>query len=287
MITTPIVGRHSNLAVPLNTWVQRGEVIGTTESQNDPGDRDRAWQEVEEARFAERRAQDEIRQNEEELCTLQTQVGSMDREEALAENVEVGAEREFERQDTLYRSGLTSRFDYSSAATARASSDAAVDSIRSKLASSAIEIDEWQAKIQEAETTLREATTRRNAAEAVLQWMQESPRDEPMVSPADGILVASGRAAGAGLGIASDPRQLCAYAMVRQADLMAVRVGQQAQIVLDAHPGVTLAGTVSGISEIPVDLAEGTFYEVAFVVENPGGAWLSGAAMHARMARPR
>ena len=72
--------------------------------------------------------------------------------------------------------------------------------------------------------------------------------------------------------------------MVRQADLMAVRVGQQARIVLDADPEATLRGTVNAISEVPIDLSEGTFYEVTFVVENPAGTWLSSAAMHAHMA---
>src|SRR6478609_3935966 len=43
MITTPIVGRDLNLAVPLNAWVKRGDVIGTVQSQVDPGDRERAW----------------------------------------------------------------------------------------------------------------------------------------------------------------------------------------------------------------------------------------------------
>ena len=32
MITTPIVGRNLNLAVPLNVWVKQGEVIGTVQS---------------------------------------------------------------------------------------------------------------------------------------------------------------------------------------------------------------------------------------------------------------
>ena len=64
-----------------------------------------------------------------------------------------------------------------------------------------------------------------------------------------GVLVASGETAGGELGIASDSRQLCAHAMVRQADLMAVRVGQQARIVVDADPEETLRGTVSAISE--------------------------------------
>ena len=116
----------------------------------------------------------------------------MDREESLAEVAEADAEREFERQDTLFRSGLTSGFDHSAAATARDSAEAALSSIRSNLAESAIEIDQWQAKSLEAETALREATTRRNAAEAVFNRMQGEPMDEPVVSPADGIIVAFG-----------------------------------------------------------------------------------------------
>ena len=286
MITTPIVGRNLNLAVPLNAWVKHGEVIGTAASEVDPGDRERAWQELGEARSAEQRAEDEIRRAEEELSTLQTQVSSMDREEAAADTAKFEAEREFERQDAMLRSGLTSRFDYTAAATARNSSEAAIYSIRADVAESAIAIDEWQAKAQEAEAALRDATMRRNAAEAVFQRMQGSPTGEPVISPADGIIVASGKTAEAGLGIASDPRQLCAYAMVRQADLMEMRIGQQAVIVIDGQPSDTLPGMVTAISETPVDLAEGPFYEVTFAVENPGGTWLSGAAVHVHMSRP-
>ena len=54
--------------------------------------------------------------------------------------------------------------------------------------------------------------------------------------------------------------------------------------MLDADPEETLRGTVSAISEVPIDLSEGTFYEVTFVVENPAGTWLPSAAMHAHMA---
>jgi multidrug resistance efflux pump len=283
MITKPIAGRNLNLAVPLNVWVKQGDVIGTLQSQVDPGDRERAWQELEEARSGEQRAEDEIRRAEEELSTLQTQVSSMDREEAAADTAKFDAEREFERQDAMLRCGLTSRLDYNAAAAARDSSEAATYSIRSELADSTIVIDEWQVKALEAKTTLREATMRRNAAEAVFQRMPGSPRGEPVIAPADGILVASGEAAGEGFGIASDSRRLCAHAMVRQADLMAVRVGQQAKIVLDADLEATLRGTVSAISEAPTDLSEGTFYEVTFVVENPAGTWFPSAAMHAHM----
>lgn len=285
MITTPIVGRNLNLAVPLSTWVNRGEVIGTAEAPTAPGQMNSAWQELEEAISVERSAEDRLHQIEEGLGALRAQAGSMGGQEALAATAEFDAERELERRDTLFRSGLTSSVDHDTAVTARDSAEAAANSLRSNLISAAVEIDDWEAKAQEAQAELGEATARRNAAEAVFKQIQAGPEDEPIVAPADGIIVASGQAEGTGFGIASDPRQLCAYAMVRQADLMLVGVGQQALIVLDARPRVTFHAQVSAISETPVNSSEGGSYQVTFVVDNPGGTWLSGAAMHARMAQ--
>jgi len=281
VITTPLPSRLQNLAVPLNTWVKRGQVIGITESDGDPEERDRAWREVEEARNSERTAQEEIRQDEEELSTLQSQAGRMEREEALAEVAESEAQGEFERQENLFRSGLTSGFDHNAAATARASAGAAIDSIRSNLAESAIQIDQWEAKTQQAEVELREATSRRNAAEAVFEQMQGGPVDEPVASPVDGMIIASGES----VGIASDPGQVGVNVMVRHADLIGVRVGQQAEIVLDAHPAVTLAGKVTTISENPADSSDGGVYEVVCVADNPGGTWLAGEAVHVHLLR--
>ena len=283
--TTPISGRNWNLAVPLNTWVYRGEAIGTEESQPAPGEMNSARHDLEDARLAELKAEDEVRQAEEALVTIQEQVSSMVTQKARAQAAEFDAERELERRDTLLRSGLTSQFDYNTAVSARASAEEAVDSISSKLAETSIETDEWEAKAQAAQADLREAATRRNAAEGVVGQMHEESQAEPIVSPADGIIMASGQPDGTSFRIASDGRQLCAFAMLRPVDLVVVRVGQESLIVLDAHPAVTLYAKVSAISEVPVDSSEGALYQVTFVVDNPGGMALSGAAMHARMVR--
>ena len=70
-------------------------MIGITEFHTDPGARDSARQEVVEARSVERIAQDEIHEDEEALCTTQSQVGKMNREEAMAE---VGMNRSLDRE---------------------------------------------------------------------------------------------------------------------------------------------------------------------------------------------
>ena len=285
MITKPIIGRNLNLAVPLNTWVKQGDTIGTVESQTAAGEMDGARQELEEAISAERKAEERIRQAQEELGTLPAQVNTMRVQEALAETAEFDAEQEFERREDAARSGFTPSIDYDTAVTAQDSAEAAVISLRSNLAEAAIEIDEWKARAQEAQAELGEATKRRNAAEAVLAQMQGGSENEPIVSPADGIIVDSGDPAGTGFGIASDPRKLCAYAMVRRADLMMLRVGQEALIVLDSRPAVAFHAKVSAISETPVDSSKNGSYQVTFVVDNPGGTWLSGGSVHVRLAR--
>jgi hypothetical protein len=285
MITTPIIRQDFHLAVPLDSWVERGEVIGTAESPTAPWEMDSAWQEVGEAISVERRAEDRVRQVEEELGRMQAQAGNMDGQEVRAESAKLDAERELERRDTFFRFGLTSSVDFDTAVMARDSAEAAVESMRSNLAAAAIDTDEREAEAQEAKAELREATTSRSAAEVAFERVRGGSHDELIVSPADGIIVASGLPEGTSFGIASDPRQLRAYAMVRAADLMAVRVGQESLIALDARPAVTFHAQVSAISETPVDSPEGAFYQVTFVVDNPGGTWLSGAAMHARMVR--
>jgi multidrug resistance efflux pump len=283
--TTPIVGRIWNLAVPLNTWVKRGQVVGTEASEATAGEMDSARQELEEARSAEQSAGGEVRQAEEELNAMQMQTSNLDTQEARAKTAEVDAEREFGQRESLLRSGLASQLDYSEAVTVRASAEAAVDSISSHLAEIAVETDELEAKAQAAQADLREATMRRNEAEVVFEQKQGGPKAERVVSPADGIIVASGQPEGTSFGIVSDPRQLCASAMLRAADLKSVRVGQETVIVLDEKPSVTLYAKVSAISEDPGNSPDGALYQVTFVVDNPGGTLLSGAAMHARLVR--
>lgn len=250
-ITTPIIRQNWNLAVPLNTWVKRGDVIGVAESEADSAETDSARQELRDARLAERKAIDGVRQAEQELGASQAQAGNMEGQEARAE---------------------TAGFDYNAGVTERGSA-------------ASIGTDEWEARAQEAQAELRETKTRRDAAEAVFRQTQGRSKDELIVSPADGIIVASEQPEGTIFGIASDPRQLCAYAMVGEADLMAVEVGEPALIVLDGQPALTFHAKVSAISDTPVDSPEGSAYQVTFVVDNPGGMWLSGAAMHARIVR--
>lgn len=149
-----------------------------------------------------------------------------------------------------------------------------------------VEIDAWEAMAAEAQANLAVAAERRNAARALAEPPQRADESAPVISPAAGMIVVSEDPLGASAGIASDPAQLCAYAKLRQADLTSIRIGQQALVVLDGEPAVTLHAKVTAISEMPLDSPEGATYPVALSVENPGRKWLSGVAVHVLIEQP-
>jgi multidrug resistance efflux pump len=284
-ITVPVIARHLYLTVPINAAVKRGDVIGTEESATNLGEVEGARRELEDACSGERQAIETLRQLEERLAAVQSRTSILDREEVQAGFAESDAEREFERDDRLYRSGRLSRFDYDAAGAAHASAETTADSVRSNISEASIDTDELDATALEAKAELREATERRAAAQAVFDKMRGGVEARPVVSPADGVIVTSALPEGASFGIASDG-PLFAHAMVPEADLMQLRIGQEASIVLDAQPSAVLHAQLTAIAEAPEDSPDGSFYELTLLVENQGGPWLTGVAMHARLARP-
>ena len=286
MITIPIAARDLKLIVPLNTQVQQGEVIGVAPIQTAPAEMARARSEFTDADARVAQAEASLRQINDELNTRRAQASSMTTREIGAASGELEADGEFGRRETLFRSGLTSELDYDGAAVARASADAALTSLRSDMAAIQAEIDEWETRAAEAQANLAAATERRNAAQALAGPAQRVDEIAPVLSPADGMIVVSQDPVGTSVGIASDPGQLYAYAALQQADLTSIRVGQQALIVLDGEPAVTLQGKVTVISETPVDSPEGATYPVALSVENPGRTWMGGVTVHVLIERP-
>jgi len=283
-ITSPIIARNLHLIVPVNTVVKKGDVIGTEDSDADPADVGKARQELADAGSEERRAVEALHQVEEQLTAVECRISNMDREEVRAGAQESDAERELAEDDRLYRAGLTSRLAYNAASEALASAEAAVEAVQSSLSETSIDTDELEALAVGDKVTRRDATARRRAAEMVVERMRGGAKTKQVVSPADGVIVASAEPDGTRFGIASDG-QLFAFAMLPEAELMHVWIGQEASIVLDAEPSATLHAQVIAIAETPVDSPDGCFYELTFAVEKQERPWVTGVAMHVQLAR--
>jgi len=146
-----------------------------------------------------------------------------------------------------------------------------------------IETDELEAKALDAKIRLDDVTTRLRAAKTVVVQMREGVETRPVISPTDGFVVVSGQPGGTSFEIAS-AGHLYAYAMLPEADLMRVHVGQDASITVDADPAAAFPARVSAVAETPVTSPAGAAYQVTFEVQQTNGIWLTGVAMHARLA---
>ncbi len=254
--TAVLPGHPQSLAVPLNSWVQRGTVLASRDAEFlQPG-------------------HEPVARLRSDTVPSGPSLIELEQHESQAEAVDEDRSRELRRRQLLYRSAMLPELDYDAAVTAQHTADVSVDQARRAVATAAVEQD--LATLSNQETRLE----RRPQAAA----KPRGARSGLIVAPTDGIVVATGEGSEAQLGIAADPRRLQAFALVAQTDLMSIRLGERAALTLDATPQVHFGATVSAISPEPID-GEGKFYQVTFAVDNPQGAALSGAPMHAQLTR--
>ncbi len=254
--TAVLPGHPQTLAVPLNSWVQRGTVLASRDAElSQPG-------------------QEPVARLRSDAAPSGPSLIELEQHESQAEAVDEDRGRELRRRQMLYRAAMLPELDYDAAVTAQHAADVSVEGARSAVANAAVEQDLATLASQEAQLEQHPPVPTR----------LKRARTGLIVAPTDGIVVATGEGSAAQLGIAADPRRLQAFALVAQTDLMSIRLGEHAALTLDATPQVHFGATVSAISPEPID-GEGKFYQVTFAVDNPQGAALSGAPMHAQLTR--
>jgi HlyD family secretion protein len=284
MITAVIAAPDLTVTAILNAPVHRGDPIGLAPVMNASGETEYSGSELADANREIAQAEEALRQVSEELNAKEMEIGTMRRQEISAAAGELEAEEELACRTVLFRSGLASEFDYDAAASVRASAQAALNSVRSKIAITQVEIDEFEARQRDARARLADAVQRRNAAQSLMEPQRANGAREPVVAPADGLLVANSDPENASIGIASDPARVYAYTELRQSERASMQIGQPVLIVLDAEPSATLRATVRSVSGSPVDL-NGNVYRVGLSIESPGGRWFTGVAVHLRFDR--
>lgn len=285
VVTVPIDFPIVELAVPLNSYVVKGEVIGITYSaavpgQAAPGNEPDLW--LDEANAAVAEAREHVREIEAELEAARE--GEADAEVQRV-STEIGERATVDRlgnSDLLFQEGSMSEATHYQALFNLRSAEIAAEASQSRL-------DTTASAIAEKETRLHETRARLAAAELQLQRAREAvDREQPrgwaeVVAPADGFLVARDLTASA-FGIGSNAAPLRVETLVPEAEIDALRDGQRASVYLDLQPKVTLNARVSEIAETPIDTSNGTVYPVTLLVDNPRGLSLAGELVHVRTA---
>ncbi len=274
---TAIAEPVSSVAVPLDSYVTKGQIIGETISTTFPGQavrNDELLLSPGEARSAAARARDDVRQAETALEAARASKAEDEVQETSAKIAQRVAEQSFENEQ--FREGDVSEFRHDQSAQAVEEAVAAVEAIRSQAEADG-------SAVSEAELRVGEARSRRAEAEQGLDLALggQGRGHVAVVAPADGLLVAHDWVAGT-LGISSDPSVLRVELRMPANDLFKMRVGQPAWVSLDAKSRVTLRATVSEIAAAPIDSPRGTLYPVTLSVDNPRGFFLTGEKVHVR-----
>jgi multidrug resistance efflux pump len=281
VVTTQIDARNLELAVPLNSWVLKGQLIAEADSGVAPEQINRALLCREEANAAVAEAQANIREIDAELATTRADARNIESELISSETAELEGRLEFERRDRLFRNEVASQLDHDEAVFTRDSAASAAAEVRSHLGATLVKISELETRSRNARSSLSEAMMRSSATEAGVEQMEQTGRT-PVISPADGFIVASDLFPGT-FGIASDPDLLCVHTHVHQADVASVRFGQQAVVAIYGEPATTLRAKVSAISETPINSPDAASYVVTLSVENPEAKRFAGASVEIRL----
>ena len=279
--TTPIETPVWNLTVPLNSYVTKGEVIGETGSSMLP---DRAVQN-DQPRFstnasgsAVARAEDDVRQAEDDLEAAQARETDAEVQQVVTKIAERATEQRYENAGLQFRDGGMPAARYGQTVVAVNSAVAAADATRSQAEAETSAVGDATIRLQEARARLAEAERQWELEPPLRGGVRESGR-VAVVSPADGLLVASDPVAGT-FGISSDPSVMRVESRMPADDVARLRVGQPAWVSLEAHPRLILRATVSAIAEVPIDSLNGTVYPVTLSVDNPQGFLLTGVKVH-------
>jgi len=278
MATIPIEVRNLRLAVPLNSWVQEGQSLGEADSGS-------AWEESaaqssdvstcrEAARAAIAEAQQNAQEIEAELENARSDDASSNVQLTSLQSGELEAEQDFERRDTLFRQGLIGDQDYNASVAARSLAESAVEAARSRQASTSAAIGDLNLRAQVAQSRLAETTAWNQAVEDASLLARRSAAPGPVLSPADGLIVAG--ALPGTYGIASDASLLRARTQVSPSRLASLRLGQSASITAEQLPGENVNARIIEISKKPIASSTGPAYPVELLVENPSGLRLEG-----------
>lgn len=284
-LTIPIETPVWNLAVPLNSYVTKGQIVGETDPSmlpNRAARSDGLRLSPDEARFAVAQARQDVQQAENDLEAARAGETDAELQQVLGEDTEHATEQRYENAGVQFREGGMSAARHDDAVLAVGSAVAAAKAARSQAETSTSEVSDATARLREAQAGLADSERQWQLALSAAGGGQESGL-VPVASPADGLLVARGASAGA-FGICSDTCVLYVESRISEDDLLSVRVGQPAWISFDAEPQLNLRAKVTEIGTEPIDSPDGTVYAVTLSVDNPQGLLLSGTDVQVRIS---
>jgi multidrug resistance efflux pump len=261
----PVPSAITELEVPLNGRVHKGEVIGQTQPQTlpEPAESLDARASLDAARAAAAQARAQFQDIHARALAARARAEDSRNRMVGAEIAAGQANEVIQRDDMLYREGMESQLRHDEELSLQQSVGLQVDR-QSEAAGSAISRQEQlEAEEASARAALREAEEQQRTAESALTDPAPAAARLPVLAPADGYLVLRDEFSKE-LQIVSDlTRQVETH--IPQARLSSVHIGQLATVTLDSEPNVVLHAVVQKIGGVE-NSAAGQFCPVTLAL---------------------
>jgi len=277
-VGSQVSGNITALYADFNTKVKKGQLVALIDPAPFQTAVDQAKATLNSARAAVLTAQATVAKSRSDLASSVANVASQKANVVKAQSAVDLAKVEADRRLTLIQQNATSQEDYDTAKATYDQALASVDAAKEALKAAAESAVSAQKAVYVAQTQLQQAEAVVQQQEALLALAQLNLSHTRIIAPVDGTVESRNMDVGQTVAasfqaptiflIAQDLTKMQVDTNVGEADVGALRVGQQASFTVDAYPGQIFPGTVWQIRQAPINVQNVITYDIVVAVSN-------------------
>ena len=277
-VGSQVSGNIIALYADFNTKVRKGQLVARIDPAIFQAKVDQAKANLESARLAVATARATLAKADSDIANAQANVANQKANVVRAQSAVTDAKTKNARRVELVKQGIIAQEDadtyqatYDQAVASLDAADAAVNAAEYSVASAQAQKEVAQAQLQSSQAQVRQNT-------AALQQAQLDLDHTQIIAPVDGTVVSRNMDVGQTVAasfqaptiflIAQDLTKMQVDTNVDESDVGPIRVGQQANFMVDAYPGLVFPGSVAQIRQAPINVQNVITYDVVVDVSN-------------------
>jgi HlyD family secretion protein len=278
-VGSQVSGNIKVLYADFNTKVKKGQLVALIDPEIFQAQVAQADAAVRSAHSAVLTAEAQVQKANADFAAAMAQeknaqaIAAKDRANAL------NAKIQWERADSLFRTGVISEQDHDSAKATYEAYQAQMDADQSQIDAARQVSQSAQAQVRVTESQLGTSQAQERQAQAVLQQAKTNLAHTRIVAPVDGTVVARRMDVGQTIAasfqaptifeIAQDLTKMQVDTNVDESDIGTIAAGQKATFTVDSYPGTTFHGVVTDIRKAPIIAQNVVTYDVVVEATNP------------------
>jgi HlyD family secretion protein len=296
-VGSQVSGNIKALYADFNTKVKKGQLVALIDPAVFQSQVDQARASQSSAVSAVSTAAAQVQKANSDLSG--TMAGARSATSVLAKDraVALNALAQYNRLDSLFKVGITSRQDHEAAKATTDSADAQVAADQALIDQSQQTVQSAKEQVTVTQAQLGSAKGLASQANASLAQASLNLEHTRITAPVDGTViarrmdvgqtVAASFAAPTVFEIAQDLTKMQLDTNVDESDVGNIQVGQTATFTVDAYPTTTFKGEVTAVRKAPIITTNVVTYDVVIAVSNPDLKLFPGMTANARILTSR